>query len=270
MDELLIGPALEHIMAMLPRGRGLGGRGGEGVRHSLPGDDHGGAQSGVDESVVAESVVAESVVGESGMDKGGARAVAVGGHHGGGGVGANHGGGVAAVDDGGSSGVAGVDDGGGGGVGGVDDGGSLVGDLLLDLDGHVDGGGVVAHGHGGLHVLHHGGHGLVGVALHGGVGEVAAQALALDDGAVVGRGAQQGGGGDEASGRGGDHGENKDGDLRGRETRVGTNSVYYYRQTTYLYSRLKRLLTPVLWCDFQHSASTPSGEGRKIAAFYLR
>jgi hypothetical protein len=80
--------------------------------------------------------------------------------------------------------------------------------LGVDGLGNADGGGHVAERHlvGGVrhadglrHPLHHGGDGGVGMALHGAVGEIAAEAVRLDDGAVEAGGADEGGGGDDAA-----------------------------------------------------------------------
>jgi hypothetical protein len=80
--------------------------------------------------------------------------------------------------------------------------------LGVDRLGDGDGGGHVAERHlvGGVrhadglrHPLHHGGDGGVSMALDGAVGEIAAEAVRLDDGAVEAGGADEGGGGDDAA-----------------------------------------------------------------------
>ena len=72
-------------------------------------------------------------------------------------------------------------------------------------------GGGVADGDGGGHVLDDGGVDGVSVVLGGAVGEVASQAVGLDDGAVKSGRAPDGGGGDEAcAGDSGDGGEDNE------------------------------------------------------------
>ena len=110
-----------------------------------------------------------------------------------------------------------ADDGPGGVVGGDDLGGGDVG-VGLGLVGV----GGLGHGEGGAADL--GGHLGEGVGLSGGVGEVAAQAVRLDGGRVVGGRALQGGGaladdGDGHLGPGGGHGRDgeEDENLDGKE-----------------------------------------------------
>ena len=74
------------------------------------------------------------------------------------------------------------------------------------------GNGVVAHSDGGEDSLDNWGNGGVCVSFDGGVGKVAAQAVGADDGAIVSRGADQGGGGDVES-VGGGQANQEDGNL---------------------------------------------------------
>jgi hypothetical protein len=102
---------------------------------------------------------------------------------------------------------AGVGDGGGGGV--RQSGGSGVGQSGGGGVGHSGGG--VADGDGSGNVLDDGGVDGVSVVLGGAVGEVASQAVGLDDGAVESGCAPDGGGGDEAcAGDSGDGGEDNE------------------------------------------------------------
>ena len=108
-----------------------------------------------------------------------------------------------------------ADNGPGGVVGGDDLGGGDVG-VGLGLVGV----GGLSHGEGGAADL--GGHLREGVGLGGGVGEVAAQAVRLDGGRVVGGGAGEGGGadadgGDGHLGPGGGHGRDGEEDENLRE-----------------------------------------------------